>query len=50
MNYAQLEDSWKKRARNMMHETRGRGLERRKMVAKKTKGHSGADHLREEEG
>ena len=38
--------SWKKRARNMMHENHNRKwFERRKMVAK-TKGHSGADHLR----
>ena len=38
--------SWKKRARNMRMITSWFLLERRKMVAKKTKGYSGADNLR----
>jgi hypothetical protein len=41
MPYSRI--SWKKRARNIRIAGR---VERREMVAKKTKGHSGADHLR----
>ena len=42
--------SWKKRARNMMHENHSR-FERRKMVAKKDEGAFGGGSLaREEEG
>ena len=54
MPYSRI--SWKKRARNMRMITIARSWfvgatqDGGEMVAKKTKGHSGADNLREEEG